>query len=84
MSSREQFTEKINNINIAFTKKLNEYKLFYDKLKMFEKIVNDYVNNLSNFVNYIDIKEKYFININNLLYNKYIVQYSIMFIILSR
>lgn len=59
MNSREQFNEKMNNINIAFTKKLNEYKLYYDKLKMFEKIVNDYVTNLTNFVNYIDIKEKY-------------------------
>jgi hypothetical protein len=67
MNSREQFNEKMNNINIAFTKKLNEYKLFYDKLKMFEKIVNDYVTNLTNFVNYIDIKEKYFINMNNTL-----------------
>jgi hypothetical protein len=59
MNSREQFNEKMNNINIAFTKKLNEYKLYYDKLKMLEKIVNDYVTNLTNFVNYIDIKEKY-------------------------
>ena len=67
MNSREQFNEKMNNINNTFTKKLNEYKLFYDKLKMFEKIVNDYVTNLSTFVNYIDVKEKYFINITNTL-----------------
>jgi hypothetical protein len=53
-----QFTDKINSINLAFTKKINEYKLYYEKLKAFEKIVNDYVNNLSNYVNTIDIKEK--------------------------
>jgi hypothetical protein len=53
-----QFTDKINSINLAFTKKINEYKLYYEKLKAFEKIVNDYVNNLSNYVNNIDIKEK--------------------------
>ena len=50
--------DKINSINLAFTKKINEYKLYYEKLKAFEKIVNDYVNNLSNYVNTIDIKEK--------------------------
>ena len=53
-----QFTDKINSINLAFTKKINEYKLYYEKLKAFERIVNDYVNNLSNYVNNIDIKEK--------------------------
>jgi hypothetical protein len=53
-----QFTDKINSINLAFTKKINEYKLYYEKLKAFEKIVNDYVNNLSSYVNNIDIKEK--------------------------
>ena len=61
MDSKEQFsqfTDKINSINLAFTKKINEYKLYYEKLKAFERIVNDYVNNLSNYVNNIDIKEK--------------------------
>lgn len=61
MDTKEQFsqvTDKINSINLAFTKKINEYKLYYEKLKAFEKIVNDYVNNLSNYVNTIDIKEK--------------------------
>ena len=61
MDSKEQFSQfsdKINSINLAFTKKINEYKLYYEKLKALEKIVNDYVNNLSNYVNNIDIKEK--------------------------
>ena len=61
MDSKEQFsqfTDKINSINLAFTKKINEYKLYYEKLKAFERIVNDYVNNLSKYVNNIDIKEK--------------------------
>lgn len=59
MTTKELFSEKINTINLICTKKHSEYKLYYEKIKILEKIVSDYVYDLSNFINSIETKEKY-------------------------
>ena len=58
MSIKNTFLDKINSINQILSQKISEYKLYYNKIKEFEKIVSDYVLELTEYVDRIEIKEK--------------------------